>query len=34
MNAYVWCWSKACVSLDEIPTVTMGSSKSKILNEF
>ena len=30
MNAYVWCWSKICVSLDEIPSVTMGSCKSKI----
>ena len=27
MNAYVWCWSR-------IPYVTMGSCKSKILNEF
>ena len=34
MHAYVWCWSKICGSLDEIPSVTMGSSKSKILNEF
>ena len=34
MNAYVWCWSKFCGSLDEIPSVTMGSCKSKILNEF
>ena len=31
MNAYVWCWSKICCSLDEIPSVTMGSCKSKIL---
>ena len=31
MNAYVWCWSKICDSLDEIPSVTMGSCKSKIL---
>ena len=22
MNAYVWCWSKICGSLDEIPSVT------------
>ena len=29
MNAYVWCWSKICGSLDEIPSVTMGSCKSK-----
>ena len=34
MNAYVWCWSKICGSLDEIPSVTMESCKSKILNEF
>ena len=34
MNAYVWCWSKICRSLDEIPSVTKGSCKSKILNEF
>ena len=34
MNAYVWCWSKICGSLDEIPSVTMGSCKSKILSEF
>ena len=34
MNPYVWCWSKVCGSLDEIPSVTMGSCKSKILNEF
>ena len=34
MNAYVWCWSKICGSLDEIPSVTMGSFISKILNEF
>ena len=33
MNAYVWCWSKICGSLDEIPSVAM-SCKSKILNEF
>ena len=34
MNAYVWCWSKICGSLDEIPSVTMGNCKSKILNNF
>ena len=34
MNAYVWCWSKICGSLDEIPSVIMGSCKSKILNKF
>ena len=34
MNAYVWCWSKVCGSLDEIPSVTIRSCKSKILNEF
>ena len=28
MNAYVWCWSKICGSLDQIPSVTMGSYKS------
>ena len=27
MNAYVWCWSKICGSLDEIPSATMGSCK-------
>ena len=31
MKAYVWCWSKVCGSLDEIPSVTMGSCKSKFL---
>ena len=25
INAYVWCWSKICGSLDEIPSVTIGS---------
>ena len=30
MNAYVWCWSKVCGSL-EIPSVTMGSCKVKFL---
>ena len=34
MNAYVWCWSKICGSLDEIPSLTMGSCKSKILLFF
>ena len=34
MNAYVCCWSKNYGSLDEIPSVTMGSCKGKILNEF
>ena len=34
MNAYVWCWSKICGSLDEILSVTMGTCKSKILDEF
>ena len=33
-ECYVWCWNKICGSLDEIPSVTMGSCKSKILNEF
>ena len=23
MNAYVWCWSKICGSLDKIPSVTV-----------
>ena len=32
MNAYVWCWSKICGSLDEILSLTMGSYESKILN--
>ena len=31
MNAYVWCWRKACGSLDEIPYVTMGTCKRKFL---
>ena len=31
MNAYVWCWRKACGSLDEIPPVTMGTCKRKFL---
>ena len=30
----VWCWSKVCGSLDEIPSVTIRSCKSKTLNEF
>ena len=34
MNAYVWCWSKICGSLDEILSLTMGSYESKILNKF
>ena len=34
MNAYVWCLSKICGSLDEIPSLTMRSYKSKILNKF
>ena len=34
MNAYVWCRSKICGSLNEIPSITMDSCKSKILNEF
>ena len=34
MNAYVWCWSKICSSLDEILSLTMGSYESKILNKF
>ena len=31
MNAYVWWWRKACGSLDEIPSVTMGICKRKFL---
>ena len=31
MNAYAWCWRKACGSLDEIPSVTMGTCKMKFL---
>ena len=31
INAYVWCWSKVCGSLDEIASVTMGSCKVKFL---
>ena len=31
MNAYVWCWRKACGSLGEIPSVTMGTCKMKFL---
>ena len=31
MNAYVWCWSKICGSLDEIPSATMRSCKVKFL---
>ena len=31
MKAYVWCWRKACGSLDEIPSVTMGTCKRKFL---
>ena len=31
MNAYVWCGSKICGSLDEIPSVTMGVVKIKFL---
>ena len=31
MNAYVCCWGKICHSFDEIPSLTMGSCKSKFL---
>ena len=31
MNAYVWCWSKVCGSLDEIPSVTIEVVKVKFL---
>ena len=27
MNAYVWCWSKICGSLDTIPSLTSYESK-------
>ena len=32
INAYVWCWSKICGSLDEIPSVTMGSLLLFLMN--
>ena len=31
MNTYVWCWSKICGSLDEIPSLTMGVINVKFL---
>ena len=31
MNANVWCWRKACGSLDEITSVTIGTFKRKFL---
>ena len=34
MNAMCGVGSKNCGSLDEIPSVTMGNCKGKILNEF
>ena len=34
MNANVWCGRKACGSLDEIPSVTMGSCKRKFSMNF
>ena len=34
MNAYEWCWSKICGSLDEIPSVTMEVVKVKFLMNF
>ena len=30
----MWSWGKTCDSLDAIPSVTMGTGKSKTLNEF
>ena len=30
MNAYAWYWRKACGSLDEIPSVTMGTMNSNM----
>ena len=32
MNAYVWCWSKICGSLDEIPSVTYSNMTLTVLN--
>ena len=29
IHAYMWSWGKTCDSLDVIPSVTMGSCKSK-----
>ena len=29
IHAFMWSWGKACGSLDAIPSVTMGSCKSK-----
>ena len=34
MNAYVWCGSKICGSLDEFPSVTMGVIKVKFLMNY
>ena len=34
MTAYVWCWRTACGSLDEIPSVTMGTYKRKFLMNY
>ena len=31
MNAYVWCWSKICGSLDEIPSLQWEVVKVKFL---
>ena len=31
IHAYMWSWGKTCVSLDAIPSVTMGSCKNKTL---
>ena len=31
MNAYVWCWSKICGSLEEIPSVKWEVVKVKFL---
>ena len=34
IHAFMWSWGKTCGSLDAIPSVTMGSCKSKTVNEF
>ena len=34
IHAFMWSWSKTCGKLDAIPSVTIGSCKSKTVNEF
>ena len=34
IHAFMWNWGKTCGSLDAIPSVTMGSCKSKTVNDF